>query len=245
MRHFVLTRSAYGPAWSPEANERRLRITEGICARLMSVQTSRDWTWIVLLDRRDPLLRRRLEVFEAAAPAVEPIYWLPPEQPEQASWDRAKRTTTVQRIAAEAYRAPWLSTMGGLPDGFRLMTRLDDDDGLAPDALARTAHAARRLTSRSVLMQPVGVRVYQGRSSPVVHDENAMHSLFVPAGDRMTVYDYGHRLVKRVAPIVTVDHEPAWLWVRHVDTISGHRVANQAITSGLRRLFPIDWSLVA
>lgn len=245
MRHFVLTRSAYGPEWTREANERRLAMTEGVTARLMSLQTHRDWTWIVLLDRRDPLLQRRLEAFVSVAPAVEAIYWQPPERPEQAPWDRAKRTTTVQRIAASAYRAPWLEAMGGVPDGPRLMTRLDDDDGLAPDALERTVQAASRLSRRTILMQPVGVRVYRGHSSPVVHDENAMHSLFVPAGDRMTVYDYGHRQVKRVAPIVTVDRLPAWLWVRHPDTISGHRIANHVITAGLRRLFPIDWRLVA
>ncbi len=57
LRHFVLTRSAYGPAWSIEANRRRLAVTKAVTARLMAAQTTRVWTWVVLLDRRDPLFR--------------------------------------------------------------------------------------------------------------------------------------------------------------------------------------------
>lgn len=39
-----------------------------------------------------------------------------------------------------------------------------------------------------------------------------------------------------------VDQRPAWLWVRHRDTISGHQKAWLPITKELRTAFPIDWS---
>ena len=70
-----MTRSAYGPAWSLEANRRRLAVTRAVTARLMGLQADRDWTWIVLLDERDRLLEERMAVFAAAAPAFVPILW--------------------------------------------------------------------------------------------------------------------------------------------------------------------------
>jgi hypothetical protein len=243
VRHLVLTRSAYGPGWSLEANYRRLAITEGVTARLMARQTNRDWTWVVLVNSRDPFLAKRLDVFRRAAPALTPIYWEPGEL-AGAPWDpNAERTTLVQKVAATAYRAPWAEALGDRGE-LILQTRLDDDDGLALDALERTRAAARRRRDRTVLMQPVGYRVWRGRCSKVRHDTNAMHSLLTPAGDELGIYDYGHRRVAAVAPVVTVDEEPAWLWARHQDTISGWRLADRPITPALRRLYPIDWTLL-
>lgn len=243
MRHVVLTRSAYGPEWSPAANERRLAVTEGVTARLMAGQTTRDWTWIVLVDPRDPFLAKRLEVFRAAAPAIVPIEWVPSDV-AAAPWDpHADRTNLVQRIAATAYRAPWAAAVGSR-DELVLQTRLDDDDGLAIDALERVQASARRLEHRTVLMHPIGIRVWHGSYSRVRHDSNAMHTLATPAGDELGVYDYGHRKVAGVAPVVTVDERPGWLWARHRDTISGWRHAEHRLTPGIRRLFPIDWSVL-
>lgn len=244
MRHFVLTRAAYGTEWSIEANRRRLELTRAVTARLMAQQTTRDWTWVVLLHARDPFLGKRLQVFESAAPALAPMYWEPADV-APAPWDRhGAKTNRVQRIAATAYRAPWRERLGDRTE-LTLMTRLDDDDGLAVDALERVAAAARGLTARTALMQPVGFRVWDGRYSRIRHDTNAMHTLATPPGDELVVYDYGHRRVAAAAPVVIVDEEPAWLWVRHRDTISGWKKADRPITSSLRRLFPIDWAVLA
>lgn len=244
MRHFVLTRSAYGPDWSLEANRRRLAITRAVTATLMLQQTNRDWTWVVLFDERDPLLEEREAVFRESAPAFTPILWQPTEI-AAAPWDPgAHRTNVIQRIAATAYRGPWVNALGDR-DELTLTTRIDDDDGFSPTALARIAAAARGCDARTILMQPIGYRVWQGRASRVEHGTNAMHTLATPAGDRMTVYDYGHRRAEEVAPIVTVDRRPAWLWVRHQDTISGWRKADSPIDDRVRQLFPIDWATIA
>lgn len=245
VRHFVLTRSAYGPEWAAEANRRRLAITAACTSRLMAAQTTTAWTWLVLLDHRDPLLPERLAVFEAGAPGrVVPILWEPTDV-AAAPWDKhGARTTHAQRVAATAYRAPWAQAIGDRRQPL-LQTRLDDDDGLAPTTLARVQRAALRMTARTVLMHPIGYRTWQGRATAVRHPENAMHTLFTPAGDTLGVYDYGHRLVARVAPVRTVDMAPAWLWVRHPDTISGHRQADHPITLVVRRLFPVDWAALA
>jgi hypothetical protein len=244
VRHFVLTRSAYGPDWTRAANLRRLRITEAVTARLMAAQTDRAWTWIVALDPRDPLIDQRLRVFQAGNADTRPLIWQPAAA-TQAPWDRSKATTEVQKIAATAYRAPWSEAIGDRAE-LTLITRIDDDDGFAPDALERVARRAEGLTGRTILMQPIGYRTWDGRAIRVAHDENAMHTLATPAGDTLSVYDYGHREIRKLGiPIVTVDRRPAWLWVRHRDTISGHRNADGPITRELRRLFPIDWTAIA
>lgn len=244
MRHYVLTRSAYGPGWASDANRRRLAITAGVTVEMMRRQTRRDWTWLVLFDRRDELLAERMAVFESAGVPVVPILWMPTAI-AAAPWDKhGARTNQIQKIAATAYRAPWAQGIGPRDEQV-LMTRLDDDDGLATDALERMAHAARRLTRRAALMLPMGYRVWAGRSSLVRHDRNAMHTLSTPAGDELVVYDYGHMRVHASMPVVRVDERPGWLWVRHQDTISGWKRATRPITLRLRQEFPIDWSLLA
>jgi len=242
MNHFVLTRSAYGRAWTPEANRRRLGITAAVTARLMAVQTSRDWTWVVLLDRTDPLLEERQAVFAAAAPSFIPLLWTPPAKPSAAPWDRRAAVAGVaQRVAAAAYKAPWREAIGD-PAGKVLMTRLDDDDGLAVDAIERYQVAAEPVTRRTILMLPSGVRVWRSRYSEVIHRQNAMHTLVTPAGERGTVYDYGHATCRTGHAVIDIDHKWGWLWVRHWDTISGYRRADAPITRAVRASFPVDWS---
>ena len=242
MTHFVLTRSAYGPAWDLAANRRRLDVTRAVTAPLMAAQTTQDWTWVVLLDCDDPLLDERMAVFAGAAPSFVPLMWTPPDRPRGAPWGRNQGPGTfVQRIAAAAYRAPWREAMGS-PEGRVLMTRLDDDDGLAVDALERYQQAVGKVRMRrTILMLPSGVRVWRRRYSEVEHHRNAMHTLITPPGDHSTVYDYGHASCHRAAPVVEVDHDWGWLWVRHRDTISGWKRADAPITEAVQSAFPIDW----
>jgi putative rhamnosyltransferase len=242
MRHYVMTRSAYGPEWKLDANARRLAVTRGITGAMMRLQTTDDWTWIVLVDERDPLIEERIKIFEVAAPRLEVIRWHRPAALAAAPWDkRSARSHKMEQIAATAYTVDWRGRMG-LADDTVLMTRLDDDDALMIDTLARVKAAAVGRTERTILMHPMGYRVFRGRYSLVRHESNAMHTLLTPPGDTATVYDYGHTVARRYAPVVVVDEDPAWLWCRHRDTISGWKQAQQPITTALREAFPVDWS---
>lgn len=223
MRQLVLTRSAYNPEWSLDANRRRLAMTRAITARSLASQTNRDFTWLVLLHRDDPLLEERQRVFAGA----EFLYTDLDGSPADVAW--------------LAYQADWRAAVG-LRDERVAMTRLDDDDGLAPWVMAHLAEAAGKAERRTVLMLPLGVRVWAGGYTLVRHDSNAMHTLVTPPGDDMTVYDYGHRKVRSVAPVRRLDPRPAWLWVRHEDTISGWRTADRPLTPKIRAMFDIDWT---
>jgi len=194
----------------------------------MAQQTARTWTWVVLLDERDPLLEERMALYRASAPAFIPIL-------------RKSGIDDPSQRASADYKAPWRANLGP-SDDMVLMTRLDDDDGFAPTGLLRYQLAARKTRRRTVLMFPAGVRVWSGRYSLVNHDKNAMHTLITPPGDELCVYDYGHTKVRQTVRVHTVDHVPAWLWVRHRDTLSGHREGRRPIDSFIRRMFPVDWS---
>lgn len=223
MKQFVMTRSAYGPSWSLDANERRLRITNAVTARLMKRQTVDDWVWVVMLDERDPFLRERMHVYAEAAPDFWPIVCRPP----------------VPRHLAADFMPDWREFIPA--DDTVIMTRLDDDDGLAVDALARYRAVASARPSPTVLVLPEGIRVWNGCEIRVRHELNAMHTLVTPRGSSMSVYDYGHRELASVGPVVMVDDRPGWLWVRHLDTLSGDRRVDIAIQQGTRALFPVDW----
>ena len=223
-----MTRSAYGPAWDIEANRRRLVVTMAVTVAAMKSQTNRDWTWLVALDRADPIRLARRAAFESAGV---PVRFLSVES----TGDRSQ-------AAAALYRAPWEQVIGPRDEPVA-MTRLDDDDGLAPWALATIRAAAERQRTRAILMLPHGLRVWDGRCTVVKHDSNAMQTLVTPAGDTLHVYAYGHRDARNVAPIHRIDRRLAWVWSRHPDTISGWRMADAPISSRLRAMFPIDWSL--
>lgn len=228
MRHYVLTRSAYGTAWDLEANARRLDMTRAVTIASMGDQTSKDWTWLVLMDDGDPLGSERRRLFESAGV---PVRFL------------AMRSESTRSVAAvEAYRAPW-NDLIGLRDEPIAMTRLDDDDGLADWAIASIGQAAMRIAKRTVLMLPRGVRVFDGRYIIVRHDSNAMQTLVTPPGDTLHVYAYPHRKARAIAPVRTVDPRIGWVWSRHADTISGWRTAESPIDDRIRRMFAIDWSV--
>ena len=220
-----MTRSSYGPEWDHAANTRRLAITRAVTAQLMAQQTWPNWTWVVLLHQADPNLHERMALYSGSAPDFRPIIW--------------DRIAGSRQLAADLM-PDWRCYVNA--DEPALMTRLDDDDGLAPDALERIQGGGRNLTKRTVLMLPAGLRIYNGWQQPIWHERNAMQTLFTPAGDTLSPYDYTHTAPP--APVELLGDVPGWLWVRHPDTISGEFLTATAspILEATRRAFPADWS---
>ena len=235
MNHYLLTRAVYSPAaWPPEANRRRLDLFRGVTVASLAAQTTKDWTWLLAVHPEDPLLLDRLVYAREAGVPVRtlPVPTVPTHRPQ---------------AALLAYQAAWTTAMDLAAP--RLMTRLDDDDAFTPDAFARlhsaVAHQPGRVR-RLAWMFPVGVRVCGSRYAVVHHHSNAMHTLQVPAGDEWTVYTYRHRVVAEHVPVKEVDQRPAWLWLRHPDTLSGWKRAHRGLNATVQRLFPaVDWDLLA
>jgi hypothetical protein len=218
MQHFVITRSYYGPEWDRAANYRRLKITQAV-APMMRRQGVK-FTWLGLLDNRDPFLEERMRLFDQV------VIWQP-------------KGISTRKSAAD-HTPDW--DYLGTPTEPTLQTRLDDDDALACDGLARVQEAAKALTHRTILVLPSGIRVCNGTYSEEFSVTNAMQTLYTVAGDTLTVYDYGHHEARSIAPVVIVDDRPGWLYVRHRDSISGENMhLGIPIDRHIRSLFPIDW----
>lgn len=227
MRHVLLTRSAYGPAWDLEANRRRLEMSRGVTIRSLRSQDA-PCEWLVLLHRGDQLLGERQAAFAQAGAKF--LYL-----------DEGV-TGTPQSVAWLAYGADWAGAIGSRDD-IVAMTRLDDDDAFAPWVVGRIQRAVVNIKRRTILMLPMGIRAWAGGYDLVRHETNAMHTLVTLPGDTATVYDYGHRDCRKVGPVRMIDYRPAWLWGRHQDTISGWRMAARPITPDIREMFDVDWSL--
>lgn len=222
MRHYLLTRAAYGPGWSVDANRNRLAFSRGITIPSIRSQTSQRFEWLVLLHRQDALLEERMAAFAGAK-----FLYL-------------DAVGTPSSVAWQGYGADWAGAIGDR-DETVAMTRLDDDDGLAPWVMARIQGEVR--ARREILMLPNGIRVFRGRFTVVRHASNAMQTLVTPPGDTATVYDYGHRDARRFARVRDIDSRIAWLWSRHDDTISGWKAAHHPLIAPYMNMFMVEWSL--
>lgn len=238
MRHYILTRAAYGPETPKRVNYQRLSLTAGITAPSLRAQTTRDLTWLVLIDPADPLLKHRRAAFALSGL---PVVFAPAED--------MQRTGIHDRPWG-----PWAKHIEW--DGPTLTTRLDDDDAFAPWAMQRVQEAAAKKDERVVWTLPSGYRVVGRLAYPLHWSLAQFVTLQAPAGDHTTIYEVNHAAFEQLGPMRSASEDPAWLWIRHRTTRSRVDVGPQTkrkgrtegaprlITPGLRAAFPVDWHLV-
>ena len=238
MRHYVLTRAAYAPTMRLRDNRARLDFLRGTAAASLRAQRTRDLTWLVLVDPADPLLAERTAVVESAGlPCI------------VAPAGKMERTGIHDR--------PWGPWSEHIAWGDTILTtRLDDDDALAPFALARVQRAAAAVDEPVVWTLPVGYRIVGRRAFRIVWPLAQFGTLQSPPGRRLTIFDKSHQLAGDLAPLRAATNDPAWLWIRHRLTRSRLDVGQQTklngrsegrgkpITPELRAWFPVDWPLI-
>ena len=215
MNHYVLTSSYRGPDYPLDSNARRIALLRGITARSLAAQDG-DWTWLAFVAPDDPLREDRLDAFRSAGHTVIPV------------------TSTAEAETAIDWSGPVLTT------------RIDDDDAFSRDAFARLYAAIGPHAAPTAYIFPVGYHVRDGRAALNRHLRNAWSSLYAPVGFREHIRLHQHQRVPGRYPVVYLDDEPAWLRVSHPDN---ERPTSQRprgpITSSVRRLFPVDWDLLA
>ncbi len=240
MKHYLLSRSAYGPEVSLEFNRYRLGLTAGITVPSLAAQTRHDVTWLVLVDPADPLIEERTEVLKRSGldVLVEP----------------------AKDIKREArFDEPWGPWHDYLDWSDALLTsRIDDDDAYAPWVLDTFRESAERYTAsrrargaRRIFVLPVGYRVADGRVN-LRHDRvNQFSTMYAPRGDKACIMDMNHSAVRRLARVIILSRKPSWLWFRHDGARSAgsnastrNRETMVAPSDEVRRTFPIDWAKV-
>ena len=240
MRHYLLTRAAYSPEVPLEVNRRRLDLLRGITARSLAAQTERRVTWLVLIDPGDPLLAERTAVLESAG---YPLVLAPaPDLVRDHFFDRPQTPAWRRNIV-------W--------DGPTFTSRIDDDDALAPFALAdlysRGEHmaAGRHSTMKRAFVLALGYRLSGGRFNLRDDPVSQFIGMYAPRGSKTCVMDINHTSMRTLARVELIRERPAWLWLRHDDARSANSKAShyqeekmEPITPALRSAFDVDWSLL-
>ncbi len=239
MRHYLLTRSAYGPDVPIELNRYRLDLMRGITVRSLAAQTFKDVTWLVLTDPLDPLIEEREDaLWESGLPFI------------TAPAGDMERTDRRDKPWG-----PWKDHIDW--SDATLTTRIDDDDAFAPWVLATFNHTAlqwvaeRRGRRRRIFVLPRGYRVSGGKINERRDRVNQFTSLYAPHRDHCCVMDMNHTGQHRLARMIEISAEPGWLWLRHQGARSSmSRASNlqkelmKPIPDAIRARFDVDWDLI-
>ena len=210
LRHFVLTNFNVAlpgagndkggrPLRTEEWLEHRMELFERWCLPTMERRTDRDAIWLVRHARPESdVLARRLASLEERG--------------------------GLRLVSAEwRFRDAIVATLEP-GDDFVLTTRLDNDDGLHPEALERlrtfAAESLRRGTREPVFLDlPVGYSVSDpgGEARLLERPSNHFLSLLEPAGPGRirTARCIAHSRARELAPLRTVCREPMWIRTVH------------------------------
>lgn len=185
------------------------------CLPSVAAQTEQRFEWIVLFDIDTPA------PFRAEIEALRGVYpfhaWFTPLFPAD-GWRRC-----VAEVVAP--RAPML-----------LSTRLDNDDALSVDHVARLHARVGGDATRAYNFTAGLIRQGDGLWQ-IAHPSNAFFSLLEPWGpDTVTAPSIAHMALDRAAPVEQIDGPPAWLQVVHGGNVSnkvrGRRVDGAAARFG-------------
>jgi hypothetical protein len=191
----------------------RFDLFERYCLPTLAAQTVQDFEWVIYFDEGTPAeFRERIERCRAVRPFT-PYYT--PLFPAD-GWPRSLRETLPAP-------RPWLLT-----------TRLDNDDGLAVDFVARL-HAAVRTAGapeRGSFNFTNGFIMEGPRLYALAHPSNAFGSWLEPWDDAMrTAPSIHHMHMAEHGPVTQIDGPGAWLQVVHGGNVS-NRVRGRRV--GLR-----------
>jgi len=233
VRHFIITRfNLRGIEDTPSSARmideaylaQRLELFERFCLPTVRSQTEQDFKWLVLFaDETPEPVQARVAKYAADWPNLVPVY-LP------------RGTGSVGPLVVR----PWLDAS---PQTL-LTTRLDNDDGLARDYVAKVQrHGATG--ERLVLQFPAGYvwhndRIYLDRQ---LH--NAFTTLVEPlaqgnASEFNTIYKGSHSDIERLGRLVDVDDEPSWLQVIHGTNLENYVRGSRQRIECLQRHFAVE-----
>lgn len=202
----------------PDWLETRFDLFERYCLPSVAAQTTSDFTWIIYFDKdTPPAFKNRIAALQREVPFTPYYTGLFPGE----GWPRS-----VEEVLGR--RAQHLLT-----------SRLDNDDALAVDYMARTADAARGAAEKLQTVPRIGIVITNGfiRSGQALyqisHPCNAFTSWLEPGGSDLdttrTAMGIAHMDAAQEGPLVQVPGPGGWLQVVHGGNVSnkvrGRRVA--------------------
>lgn len=219
MQHFVLTRFNIAspgreapirnaPGWLG----RRFDLFEAYCLPSMAAQEPGTFRWLIYFDEQTPAeFRSRIEAAQAIVP-FDAIF-VGPFRAGLAALDVAARLTSR--------------------NGRLITTRLDNDDAVSSDFLARVKAEADRFPDGTIINFREGIALQNGRLYTAADESNPFTSLVEQAADAATIWAAPHTELATRFPLRQVVTEPCWLQVVHgenvANRIKGKRLADKAV----------------
>lgn len=238
VRHFIITRfNLRGMEDTPSSAKmidaaylgQRLELFERFCLPTVRSQTEQDFKWLVLFaDETPEAVKARVATYAADWPNLVPVY-LP------------RGSSSVGPLVV----APYLDESPQI----LLTTRLDNDDGLARDYVAKVRRHARS-NERLVLQFPMGYVWHRDRIYLDRQEHNAFTTLVEPLpqgreGGFNTIYKGSHSDIARLGRIVDVDDEPSWLQVIHDSNVENYVRGSRQRIECLQRHFAVQMAASA
>lgn len=219
LQHFVLTRFNIvspgreapirnAPGWLA----RRFDLFEAYCLPSMAAQEPGTFRWLIYFDEQTPSeFRARIEEAQAAVP-FDAIF-VGPFRAGLAAVDVAARLTTQC--------------------GRLITTRLDNDDAVANDFLARIKSEASRFPDGTIINFREGIALQNGRLYTAADESNPFTSLVEQAAKAETIWAAPHTELASRFPLQQVITDPCWLQIIHgenvTNRIKGRRLAAKAV----------------
>jgi len=212
--HVMLIHSAYD---NIDTSTYRLSVSHQTCLPSLTKQTSRVRLHVCLCST-DPLLSERQAAFESTG--------------HECRWIFRDSAITEETL----YSTDW-----EIPDGRTLVSRMDDDDILPIDFCELTrGYADITPFEMAVLDWPNGYIWHFGKLHRFSNPFNQFISLLSDSGRHP--HERSHKQFEGAVPRVVVDNSRGWVWVRHLETITGTREKYLRATSGEPNLkrWPVD-----
>lgn len=171
----------------PGLSRRRLEIMRHTCIPSLAFQTRKPVVHIAV-NPNDPCAEERLDLVRATGCEVYPVF----------------------RTGWKLYGENW-----ELPEGRKVVSRMDDDDVLAKDFCERTFRAAPA-SGEHALIWPVGYVFWRETCYLLNHTGNQFVSIVT---DRQTdPHAERHWMYCKRWSTVVVSKDCGWIWVRHGDS---------------------------
>jgi len=231
VRHFIITRfnlRSADPSSVRMIDEgyltQRLDLFERFCLPTVRSQTEQDFKWLVLFaDDTPAAIRERIAGYSADWPNFVPVYL-------------ARGVGQVGRRAVAPYLDESPQTL--------MTTRLDNDDGLARDYIAKVRRY-EGTQERLVLQFPTGYLWQRDRIYLDRQEHNAFTTLIEPlpagnASEFVTIYKGSHSDIAKLGRVIDVDDEPSWLQVIHGGNLENYLRGSRQRIDRLQRYFAVD-----
>lgn len=227
VKHFLLTRfnvAAPGreqairlrPGWLAG----RFDLFRDYCLPSVAAQTRQDFEWLVFFDVRTP------EEYRRVISELQTVY---PFRAELTAFFEMDKI--APQLVSATEDADWLLT-----------TRLDSDDVLAVDHMARLRAAVRPARPRAINFSEgaiLSIADAQPRLYRVRDDANPFASLLEAMGpDVRTIWGEKHVDIDRLAPLEQVGEAPAWIQVVHGSNVSNRIKGRRVSLDSYSDLFP-------